>query len=102
MILLLACMAGCFNKHQQKQFDIEGGDAKQTLKEFARQAEAEILFDLQIVEGVRTHPVEGVYSPSNALSLMLENTNLTYDIEPGTGAFAIFTSDSAPGTFPDH
>ena len=90
MILLLAVsLSGCSQKELKTRFVIPECPSKQTLKEFARQAEVEILFDLQIVDDLRTKAVLGSFHPHDALGLMLEETNLAYYLEMETGAYAV-------------
>jgi hypothetical protein len=87
-LLLTAC-----TQKEQLPLDIPEGLARNTLKEFARQTNAEILFDLQNVYGVRTKAVKGEYEPGSALRLMLEDTPLGVDFENETGAYAVFRKE---------
>lgn len=88
LILLSAC-----SEKEQLLVDIPGGSATNTLKEFARQTDVEILFDRQSVYGVKTNPVKGKYVPAAALRIMLEDTPLGVDIENETGAYAVFRKE---------
>ncbi len=74
--------------------DIPEGNAAKTLKEFARQSEVEILYDLQGVSGVSTNAVSGRYEPEVALRIMIDDTPLGLDYERETGAYAVFRKDS--------
>ncbi|MCB1122494.1 MAG: STN domain-containing protein [Verrucomicrobiae bacterium] len=87
-LLLTAC-----TENNKLPVDIPEGFATDTLKEFARQAEVEILFDRQGVYGVRTNHVEGRYDPASALRIMLENTPLAVNYERETGAYAVFRKE---------
>ncbi len=87
-ILLSAC-----SETEQLRVDIPEGFATNTLKEFARQTNVEILFDLQSVYGVKTNVVKGKYDPGSALRMMLKNTPLGVDFENETGAYAIFRKE---------
>jgi len=71
------------------RFDLEAGQASETLKRFAMQAKLGIVFDPRNVEGVQTQSVVGVLFPSEALARMLENTVLVSDQDQETGAFAV-------------
>ena len=79
----------CSNK-EERSLDIPEGSATLTLKEFARQTDVEILFDLQIVYGVETNAVKGTYDPGSALRMMLADTPLGVDFEKDSGAYAVF------------
>ena len=87
-ILLTACA-----EKEKLSLNIPEGFATNTLKEFARQTNVEILFDLQSVYGVKTNVVKGKYDPAAALRKMLEDTPLGVDIEPETGAYAVFRKE---------
>lgn len=88
LILLSAC-----SEKEQLLVDIPGGVATDTLKEFARQTNVEILFDRQSVSGVKTNSVRGKFDPAAALRIMLEDTPLGVDIENETGAYAVFRKE---------
>ena len=75
--LLLMFSAGLMALEMQS-FDMEADDAGLTLKEFARQAKAGIVFDPESVKGVRTQEVTGMLLPSEALGRMLEGTPLVF------------------------
>ena len=83
-ILLTAC-AG----KQNSYLKIPEGYATQTLKEFARQAHVEIIFDAQSVYGVKTNAVNGRYDPQSALRIMLRDTSLSVDCDEESGAYAV-------------
>lgn len=72
------------------EFDIAEGPAASTLKTFAKQANVEIIFDLESVSGVSTNPVRGKYESDVALRMMIEGTPLMVNFENETGAYAVF------------
>ena len=82
----------CSNK-EERSLDIPEGSATLTLKEFAHQADVEILFDLKIVYGVETNAVKGNYEPGSALRMMLAGTPLGVDYEKESGAYAVFRKE---------
>lgn len=90
LIVSLLLSGGC-SYHQQTDFDIGRGSATITLKEFAKQAGVEIVFDAESVEGVSTNPVRGTMAPRQALEKMLEGSPLAVNKDSSTGAFAINT-----------
>jgi hypothetical protein len=83
-LILTACI-----EKQKTQINIPEGFATQTLKEFARQANVEIIFDPQSVYGVKTHAVSGEHEPRAALRIMLKDTPLSVDFDEATGAYAV-------------
>lgn len=74
-------------------FDLDKGDAKQTLKQFAKQAQIGILFNPPSISGVRTNEVVGKFTPRVALERMLEGTPLVFKEDLETGAFAVTRSE---------
>jgi hypothetical protein len=73
---------------------IPAGPAAQTLKEFARQAQVQIVFDARSVEGVVTNAVDGRMEPAEALERMVRGTPLYLELDHNTGAFAIIRRGS--------
>ena len=57
-------------------FDLEAGDASLMLNEFSRQSDMQVLFDFNILRGMKTRAVTGDLDVSNALKAMLKGTNL--------------------------
>ncbi len=67
----------------------EPGDAVSTLKEFAQQSGAELLYSADVVEGVKTHAVKGEFTPKDALELMVADTPLVVSQGRNSGGLAI-------------
>lgn len=74
--------------------DIPEGPAVQTLKEFAKQADVEIVFRAPSVGEIRTNAVSGHMTPESALNAMLSGTSLVFDIDSETGAYAVTLDES--------
>ena len=74
-------------------FDLDEGDAKLTLKQFAKQAQIGILFNPPSISGVQTNEVVGKFTTRVALGRMLENTPLVFKEDLETGAFAVTRSE---------
>ena len=91
-VLLLVCSAGIIASEIQS-FDLAGGDADLTLKQFAKQARSEIVYDPQSVKGIQTREVVGLFEPRNALERMLESTPLVFQQDLESGAFAVTRSE---------
>ncbi|MBL9187414.1 MAG: TonB-dependent receptor [Opitutaceae bacterium] len=77
-------------------FDLPAGEAAVTLKRFGAQAKREIMFPAAAVAGVRTHAVQGEFTPRAALELMIARTGLTAAEDDLTGALMIFRAVPAP------
>ena len=60
-------------------FDLPAGDASVTLNEFSRQADVQVLFDFNVVKGLKTRAVKGELDASEALTTMLTGTKLAFD-----------------------
>ena len=70
LFLLLSASAASAAAQTKIKFDIPAGDAAQTLKAFAQQAQREIIFSTKSVSGVRTNAVSGehtAYRPRRAI-----------------------------------
>jgi len=76
-------------------FAIPAGEAADTLKVFAAQAQSEIMFPSEPVAGVKTNPVSGTLTPRDALERLIVQTGLVIVEDPKTGALMI-TRPSAP------
>jgi outer membrane receptor protein involved in Fe transport len=72
-----------------RRFDLGSGDAATTLKTFAEQSGAQIVYLVDQVRGVRTNAVSGVLAPRAALARMLAGTPLQFEQDEQTGALAI-------------
>jgi len=92
LALVLTSLAFTFTLSAQepkRAFDVPAGEAEQTLKQFATQAQREIVFSPDNVAGLKTNPVQGEFAPGAALDLMLADTGLTATQDAKTGAFAV-------------
>src|SRR5687768_16638957 len=61
---------------ERRAFDIVAGEAVDTLRAFAAQANREIMFPAERVHGVRTRAVKGTFTPREAVERMLAGTTL--------------------------
>ena len=95
-ILCLLALTAC-SYPDERSLDIPEGFASHTLKEFAKQANVEIVFNPPSVSEVRTNPVVGKMTPRAALELMLSGTSTVFERDPETGAYAV-TSNQIPET----
>jgi len=63
-------------QEQRHQFDIDRLPVNQALKLFAQQASLQVLFPAELVEGLQTRRVSGIYSVDDAISQVLAGTGL--------------------------
>jgi iron complex outermembrane receptor protein len=62
-----------------KHFELEAGDASLMLNEFSRQSDLQVLFDFNILRGMKTSAVSGNMPAADALRAMLVGTILIYE-----------------------
>jgi iron complex outermembrane recepter protein len=79
------------------EFHVAGGDATTTLTEFSRQARLQLLFDYNVVKGHTTKPLDGLFSPAEALEQLLANTDLDFDFV-NERTLAVMRKKVAPDT----
>jgi iron complex outermembrane receptor protein len=63
----------------RRNFQLGAGDASLMLNEFSRQSDLQVLFDFNLLRGMKTHAVSGDMESSTALNAMLKGTNFTFD-----------------------
>ncbi len=80
-----------------KTFDLPAGPAAETLKQFAAQAQREIVFSPQAVGTITTKAVKGELTAAAALDAMLADTGLIASQDQKTGAFAVRKGDDPNG-----
>ena len=73
----------------KQYFEIPAGKARLALKQFAAQAQREIMFPVDSVDGVKTNGVKGQMTAVEAIARMLAGTGLVAVLDEKTGAFAI-------------
>jgi hypothetical protein len=61
-----------------RRFSIAATDAPAAVNEFSRQADLQVLFDYQQLQGRKTHAVNGELEPLYALSDMLKDSGLVF------------------------
>ena len=81
-------------------FSIPAGDAAVELKEFARQADVDVIFPTDQLQGVRTRPAQGPLAPAAALARMLAGTGFLVIEDPASGGFAIKRAAPVAAPFP--
>ncbi len=74
--VLLAPLA-CANAGEHA-FEISAGSAPAALREFGRQADIQLLFDFDAVDGIETKALAGTFEVEAALRLLLQGTGLSF------------------------
>ena len=77
-----------------REFNIAGGWARATLRQFGEQAGGQFIFSEERVIGVRTAEVKGKFTSIIALSRMLEGTSLLAVQDQKTGALTVRRKDA--------
>ena len=90
--LIAASAFGATATAQTAEFDIEAGNAADALNAFARQADRDVVYAFDAVEGIQVSGLEGTYDINAALNLLLTDTGLEIAGEQN-GAIAIRVAD---------
>lgn len=91
-----------------RTFDIPGDSAEQSLQRFSDQSGRGVLFVSSLVQGIRTNPVQGKFTPAEALDRLVRGTGLIATFDEKSGAFGVRKADDpnakrvaqAPATTP--
>src|SRR5687768_12927214 len=81
-----------------RAFDIAAGDAVSSLKQFAAQADARVLYSVDAVQGVQTNLVKGSFAPRDALTRLVAGTPLNIVHDEKTGALGIQRQSPSPAS----
>jgi iron complex outermembrane recepter protein len=73
------CQAATITEMQS--FDLHAGKAADRLNEFIEQAHVQVLYDSDELKSLRTHAVNGRFTPTVALDRMFKGTGITYIAE---------------------
>ncbi len=90
--LLVALLFGAgllFAQDAPRPFDIPAGRADRMLERFARQAGQSPIFPTELLRPVRTQAVKGSYTAIDALTLMLQGTDLVAVRDAQTGTLLL-------------
>jgi iron complex outermembrane recepter protein len=94
LTLIFVCvewLSPCFGAaaDTQRAFAVEAGAAETTLEAFAEQADISIVYPLDDVRGVATHPVHGRFGVRAALDRLIAGTVLEVQQDGKSGAFVV-------------
>ncbi|WP_411833872.1 STN domain-containing protein [Pseudoxanthomonas mexicana] len=79
VVLLLFLLCACARADSARvRFDIAAQPAALALNEFARQADATLIFSYDSVSNVRTRSLQGRYPVDEGIALLLRDTGLAY------------------------
>jgi iron complex outermembrane receptor protein len=80
----------------RQTYNLPADAAERSLRAFSARSGVQVIFPTELTAGVRTAPVQGEFTPSEALERMLAGTNLTAVLDQKTGNITLRrTSDSA-------
>ena len=100
-LLLIAVIGSSQAAEPKVTFNLPASNAPHALLEFSHQAKLQVLFLFHYqgsFEHLKTKPVVGVFSPAEALALMLEGTPVAVEFEDDGAAMVIVPEkwDSSP------
>jgi iron complex outermembrane receptor protein len=98
LLALLSATSFAAANETKIKFDLPAGEAAQTLKAFAQQAQRQIIFSTKSVAGIKTNAVQGELTVREALTALLAGTTLTVFEDEKTGAIAIEVDASKQST----
>ncbi|MDR4485118.1 MAG: TonB-dependent siderophore receptor [Nitrospirales bacterium] len=78
VILLFSSVMVAHGAGQPKEFNIPAQPMQTALDAFAQQSDLQMLYTMEIIEGLQSNAVKGTYSPEQALNLLLEGTGRTF------------------------
>lgn len=79
-----------------RDFNVPAGEARDTLKRFAAQAQVEIAFPSENTLAVKTNAVSGRLLPRQAITALLSGTGLRAERDEKTGAYAVRPESPGP------
>ncbi len=91
----LLCLLGLFAVNlsfaaeTRKSYDIPAGEALASFKKFTIQSGEQLLYSTDAVEGVTTNAVKGTFTAREALSQMIDGTNLAVVADKKNGALSL-------------
>jgi outer membrane receptor for ferric coprogen and ferric-rhodotorulic acid len=91
-----ACAAGA--DPPKSRFLLPEGDAAVTLRQFSQQARTPIIYPVDLVRGVKTKPVQGLFTARDALDRMVTATGLVVSQDAHTGALTVGRAATPPAT----
>lgn len=72
-----------------RSISVPAGDLVAALESLVKQADIELVYQAEQLRGIHTAGVNGTYEPKEAVSLLLEGTQLTIRIDEATGVILV-------------
>ncbi|WP_437883887.1 TonB-dependent siderophore receptor [Pseudomonas sp. LRF_L74] len=69
---------------QEFYFDLPSQPLKNAIQSYSKQAEMQVLYGLEDLDGKYSSPIHGRYSPEHAILLLLSNTGVEFSIVDGS------------------
>lgn len=69
---------------QEQDYDIPAQSLSSALQELGRQGNLQVLFSPETVQGLRSSPVKGRFSPTQAAGELLKNSGIRYSVQDNT------------------
>jgi iron complex outermembrane recepter protein len=95
-VLLAAFFARSLGAAVAQSFNLPAGDAETSLKRFSDETGQQVIFPTRLVRGMRSHAVQGHFTPDQALQELLKGTGLTAVQDQRTGAYALRREATMP------
>ncbi len=81
---------------ETRRFDLTADTATTTLRQFTEQSGIPVAFGTDTAMQVRTNPVQGEFTPAEAMARLLDGTGLTATINAKTGAITVSRTPLPP------
>ena len=94
--LLAPALAFAVGAESLRDFDVPAGEARETLKKFAAQAQVEIAFPSENTLAVRTNAIAGRLTAGDAIAALLRGTGLSAMRDAKTGGYAVRPAAPVP------
>lgn len=97
-VILLLMLASLLRGAEpaKRTFSLAADAAERSLKAFSAQSGVEVLFATQTVGKVRTNPVQGEFTPREAMQRLTQGTGLLAAEDARTGAFTVSSDPNGP------
>ena len=89
-LILISLMFQSCQVDERIEFSVRSGDASETLKLYAVQAEVDILFSESDLHGIQTHQIGGRMPAETALKKMISDTGLIFHHDRESQAIAVY------------
>jgi iron complex outermembrane receptor protein len=81
---------------EKRPFNLPAEPAEKSLDAFSAQSGVGLVVNSTVLDGIQTNPVQGDFTPGDALRLMLANTGLAATRDEKSGAFVVRREEASP------